>query len=177
LLLYLRRIVFWLCERCSSKANKLGLRGKRGTVDIVSKEDWTLLAVALADGKPLSPVQLQKTVFLFGKLLPEEVLPKSYYNFSPYNYGPFCVDVYRDAESLAEAGLADIGATSHGYAEYTATTRGIVKGQEVASRLPQEAASYAAAIVEWVRKQSFSQLVSAVYEEFPEYKVNSVFAD
>ena len=43
------------------------MKGELIEAATLQKKDWTLLAIALADGQPLSPVQLQKSVFLFGK--------------------------------------------------------------------------------------------------------------
>jgi hypothetical protein len=140
------------------------------------KKDWTLLAIALAEGKPLSPVQLQKSVFLFGKLLPDEVLPEDFYEFAPYNYGPFCPEVYRHAEELAEEGLVQISSVAtHGYSQYSATPEGLTEGQRLARLLAPDVAEHAYAIVEWVRAQTFRGLVSAIYEKYPEYRANSVF--
>ena len=55
----------------------------------LQKKEWTLLVIALAGGRPLSPVELQKSVFLMGQLLPNEVLPEDYFEFVSYNCGPF----------------------------------------------------------------------------------------
>ena len=140
------------------------------------KKDWTLLAIALAEGKPLSPVQLQKSVFLFGKLLPDEVLPEDFYEFVPYNYGPFCPEVYSDAEELAEEGLVQISfVATHGYSQYSATPEGLTEGQRLAELLASNVAEHAQIIIEWVRAQTFRGLVSAIYEKYPEYRANSVF--
>jgi uncharacterized protein len=144
----------------------------------LQKKDWTLLAITLADGRPLSPVQLQKSVFLFKKLLPDEVLPDDFYEFVPYNYGPFCSEVYRDAEELAEEGLVQISSVAdHGYSQYSATPGGIERRQALLKLLPPDIADHARVVVEWVRAQTFRGLVSAIYDRYPEYRANSVFAD
>jgi len=142
------------------------------------KEDWTLLAIALALGQPLSPVQLQKTVFLFGELLPDEVLPDDFYKFVPYNYGPFCPEVYKDAETLAEEGLVQISSVAgQGYSQYAATSEGITEGERLRELLPPSVAEHAGIIVEWVRAQTFRGLVSEIYRRYPQYRANSVFTD
>lgn len=142
----------------------------------LQKKHWALLAVAFAKGNPLSPVQLQKSVFLFGKLLQEDVLPGDFYEFVPYSYGPFCPEVYRDAEELAEEGLVQISSVvSHGYSQYSATPEGIENAESLAESLPSHVVEHARTIVEWVREQTFRGLVSAIYEKYPEYRVNSVF--
>jgi hypothetical protein len=141
------------------------------------KRDWTLLAIALADGKPLSPVQLQKSVFLFGKLLPAEALPEDFYAFEPYNYDPFCSEVYRDAEELAGEGLVQISSVSaHGYSQYSATSEGLAERDRLVELLPSGVVEHARVIVEWVRAQTFRGLISAIYDKYPEYRANSVFA-
>lgn len=143
----------------------------------LNKKDWTLLAIAFAEGKPLSPVQLQKTLFLFGELLPRQALPEDFYEFEPYNYGPFCSAVYRDAEALAEENLAQIGsAPTHGYAQYSVAFGGEIEGESLAALLPQDILAHAREIAEWVRAQSFRGLVSEIYRQYPAYRVNSVFS-
>jgi hypothetical protein len=152
------------------------VKGDSVETTTLRNKDWTLLAIALADGGPLSPVQLQKTVFLFGKLLPDEVLPEDFYEFVPYNYGPFCREVYTDAEELAEEGLVQISSVmGHGYSQYSATPEGIEEGRSLLAFLEPYVAEHARVIVEWVRAQTFRGLVSTIYEKYPEYRANSVF--
>jgi hypothetical protein len=67
---------------------------------VMERKHWTLLVLAAAGGDPLTPVQLQKTLFLLEKERPE-VSGRNYYRFTPYAYGPFDSRVYADAEILA----------------------------------------------------------------------------
>ena len=66
----------------------------------VTRSDWTLLAICAGGFRGLSPVQLQKTLFLLGKQLPEAVTA-DFYDFQAYHYGPFDRTVYVDAERLS----------------------------------------------------------------------------
>ena len=92
---------------------------------------------------------------------PNEVLPEDYYEFVPYNYGPFCTEVYADAETLAEEGLVQISyVAAHGYSQYAATPEGIEEGERLYTLLPPREAEHVKLIVDWVRAQSFSGLVS-----------------
>ena len=50
--------------------------------------DFLLLVVASGKDKALTPVQLQKSLFLLGKTDLAEAVD-SPYDFEPYHYGPF----------------------------------------------------------------------------------------
>ena len=73
----------------------------------MNRSDWALLAIASADGSSVSPVQLQKALFLLGEDLPK-TKTQSFYEFEPYHYGPFDQAVYSDAEKLSREGLVSI---------------------------------------------------------------------
>jgi uncharacterized protein len=142
----------------------------------LTKEDVTLLALASADGNELTPIQLQKSVFLFQKMFPVGVIEEEY-EFIPYNYGPFCSEVYDDARSLSSEGLVQLASSygTSGYTTYAATSEGIESGKDLASRLRPETADHARRLVDWVRRQSFGGLVKAIYDQYPEFQVNSIF--
>src|SRR5215207_6994355 len=97
----------------------------------MKREYWTLFAICAARGEGLSPVQLQKSLFLLGKSMPEEE-GGSFYNFIAYNYGPFDAAIYQDAELLADQGFISID-RPHGqrWSEYRATQSGLELAQKV----------------------------------------------
>ncbi len=140
------------------------------------RSKWTLFALALADGHPLSPVQLQKAVFLLGERLGKDAVATKFYNFKPYNYGPFDADVYTDAERLVGLGMVQIeeGVPSK-YRSYEATEQGIEAGRQLFGTQNVEMTERAKTIVDWVRKQTFAGLVGAIYNEFPAYAEKSIF--
>lgn len=143
---------------------------------MVTKRDWTLLALAAANGEPLTPVQLQKSLFLLGQQFPEAV-GRNFYRFQPYNYGPFTSAIYEDAATLHSEGLA-VRSTALGprpWYEYAASPQGIERANEVVHKADAAAVAYLRRIVEWARGLSFQQLVSAIYEKYPEQKANSIF--
>ena len=67
----------------------------------MDRKYWTLLALGAAEGKALTPVKLQKTLFLLGQVFPKM---EDFYNFVPYDYGPFNASIYEDAKILAQDG-------------------------------------------------------------------------
>lgn len=135
-------------------------------------KDWTLLVIAAADGREVSPVQLQKALFLLARRLP---LPaESSYQFDAYDYGPFCQTIYSDAEALAREGLVAI---EHGlpYRRYMATPAGREEAGRLRAQLDTRASNYLDEVASFVRRLSFKQLVEAIYAEFPEMRENSVY--
>jgi len=72
----------------------------------MTPKDWNLLAIAEAQSKPLQPVHLQNSLFLLGENLTRSQLQvDQFYTFRAHDYGPFCSDVYVDAEALCGEGL------------------------------------------------------------------------
>jgi hypothetical protein len=142
----------------------------------MKREDWTLLVIAAAKRPGLSPVQLQKSLFLLGEELDPAELGDSFYEFAPYNYGPFDVAVYQDAERLADEGLVAITRTAERrWALYESTGDGAAKAKSLRTEASSHAVEYLDRVVAWVQRLSFHDLVRAIYAQFPEYRANSVF--
>lgn len=141
----------------------------------MNRPEWALLTIAAAQGEPLSPIQLQKSLFLIGRMFPETVRD-DFYSFAPYNYGPFDRAVYLDAEQLANQGLVAVQCPpGQRWAEYQATPEGLRKAAELRKELDPNILDYVPRVVGWTRSLTFQQLVRAIYNRFPEFKANSVF--
>jgi uncharacterized protein YwgA len=143
----------------------------------MDKRDWTLLVIAAAAGESVQPVQLQKALFLLGQNLSgADLKVKDFYHFMPYDYGPFCSDIYQDAESLSDKGLVHIDEPPYqSYKVYSITDRGKRHAQEMERDLKKEVRMYMKDVVKWVRSLSFQQLVRSIYRHYPKMRVNSVF--
>lgn len=142
-------------------------------------KDWTLLVIAAAQPNPLQPVHLQKTLFLLGrKLTLKQLQVKKFYRFEPYDYGPFCAEIYADTEALMAEGLVHIDQPAfQSYRLYSVTRAGIVRAETLRAQLNQDVRGYLDRLVAWARPFSFNQLVSAIYGLYPDMKVNSVFQE
>ena len=141
----------------------------------IARKHWALLAIYFNGGEPMSPVQLQKTLFLLGKECSRDV-GGDFYDFKPYNYGPFDADVYRDASDLASEGLVRLLSQPwRSWVEYTTTPEGESRAEELKGQASERAVSFLRAAVEWARPLSFQQLVTAIYRRYPEQRANSVF--
>ena len=142
----------------------------------MKRADWLLLALAQGKGDPLTPVQLQKVLFLLGRER-RAAAGRAFYKFVPYNYGPFCRDIYTDAEALEADGLVRIDRAEPGRAwpEYSATAAGLRRSVQLKKSAPPDGAQYLARVVDWARGLNFQQLVKAIYDRYPDQKINSVF--
>lgn len=140
------------------------------------RSDWVLIVLFLAGKKGLTPAQLQKTLFLLKKNILD--VAKLDYDFQPYNYGPFDVEVYRDAEGLASNGLCKIYyENGHNWGSYHITSNGMVTAKEKIKEIKPNIKNYLEQVISWVQSISFQKLIGAIYNKYPEYKVNSIFKD
>lgn len=135
---------------------------------------WLLVTIGAAKGKGLTPVQLQKTLFLLGRNFAHKV-GRSFYDFVPYNYGPFSVDIYRDAELLQARGLVEIRREDRRWPQYYLTPQGEKKAAQIRKKIPAAVGKYIEDVVEWAQSLNFPALLRAIYEAYPEFSTNSLF--
>lgn len=139
----------------------------------MKRADLLLKIIAAAEGKPLTPAQLQKVAFLLGMEC-SSYMPEDYYRFRKYDYGPFSAEIYRDAELLEREGMITILINARGgWREYAATVRGCTVEIE---DMPKDVSSFILEKVKWARELSFPELVREVYRMYPAYRENSVFS-
>jgi hypothetical protein len=137
---------------------------------------WPLLALCASPDHRLTPVQIQKALFLLRENLPNKI-GKHFYNFIPYHFGPFDAEVYRDLDGLEVRGwVRKVRADNHRGSDYELTPGGI---SAALSMKPgnEVAASYLRIVAEWMKPLSFSALVSSIYNRYPRYRSQSVFRE
>lgn len=141
----------------------------------MDRKDIVLAGLSPANGAFHSPVQIQKLFFLIDKNIHEEV-QGSHFDFQPYNYGPFDKAVYDVLEELQWQGLVEI-AMSHTWKEYRLTDSGQIAGEQLLKNLSSVAKEYIEQASEFVRRLTFSELVTSIYRAYPEMRSNSVFQE
>jgi uncharacterized protein len=137
-----------------------------------------VLAVLSTSGAPriqYTPVQLQKMFFLVDKL--GQKIGGPYFDFQPYDYGPFDKEVYEVLDSIIIKELAEKNRGEKGWNNYFLTEQGFEEGNKVLQQLPKPLQEYIAELSKFVRSLSFVELVSSIYKAYPDMKVNSVFKD
>jgi uncharacterized protein YwgA len=140
----------------------------------ISRREIAMLVVASSGKEGLSPVQLQKSLFLVAEYGSGN-LPADFYQFSPYNYGPFSAEIYDDTDELTREGLV-IGIDSgFGWSRYVASPAGMKRSEEVKEKMVTVLCDYISNVVEWVQSLDFAGLLRAIYAKYPQYRVNSIF--
>lgn len=140
----------------------------------MDRTEYVLAVMAhQGDRATFTPVQLQKLFFLLDREIPEKT-QGPWFEFQPYDYGPFDQGVYREFEKLREEGLAIILNQSN-IRSYQLTAQGLGKGLKLIGQFPAEARVYISRVGEYVRRLSFGELVSSIYKAYPEMKSKSIF--
>jgi hypothetical protein len=142
----------------------------------MKRRDLVLAALAAADGRPYTPVQIQKALFLISQNVPETVTEAPRFNFVPYDYGPFDQDVYSETEALARGGEAVIAPSGSGrWNTFAASDAGLEHGKQILAAMPERSRKYIIEVSQWVRAKSFSGLVRSIYDAYPSMKAKSIF--
>jgi len=135
-------------------------------------KSFVLAALAPAEGGVHSPVQVQKLIFILNEEIPSQ-FDGPHFNFQPYDYGPFDKRVYEALEELEVEGLVEI--IRDRWNSYKLTHEGQVRGKELSATFNATTKQYLVDLSKFVRSSSFSELVSAIYKQYPQMKANSVF--
>jgi hypothetical protein len=124
---------------------------------VVSREDWSLLAIAASDN--LLPLQLQKSLYLLGQRFPE-LSRTGFYEFRPVGGGDFSEQIYVDADALAKKGLVSIRFSERsGSREYRLTPAGAERARKLEKHVRPEIAQSMRKLVSWVNTRSMDQLL------------------
>lgn len=141
----------------------------------MTREQLVLAALAASNGATHTPVQVQKLVFLIQKRVGVPIAGP-WFNFEPYDYGPFDAAVYDALDHWDSQGMVEtITSPNLRWKKYRATVEGSQEGQRILSSLDHSSADYIRELSAWVRRLSFADLVSSIYSEYPEMREHSIF--
>jgi uncharacterized protein YwgA len=136
---------------------------------------WPGVVLSMSPDHKLTPIQMQKSLFLIGENLRALTGP-SFYAFEPHNYGPFSAEIYRDIDELHDEGFVAVRRVSgREWNEYESTPSGREVASTIMNRLPAAAQVYIGNVVNWTRRTPFNELLGAIYRVYPQYAVRSVF--
>lgn len=138
----------------------------------MNRSDFVLAAMAPAGNGGFSRVQMQKALFLLERNIPD-LIDGPHFDFKPHFYGPFDPDVYRALEALARCDYLAI-APGQPSPMYSLTPSGLERGRSELEKLDQSAQKYFRTVVDFVRTVTFQQLVSSIYDAYPEMAESSL---
>ena len=142
----------------------------------MNRRELVLAAMSTHSNTEFTPVQVQKLFFLIDRNIPKFV-DGPHFDFRAHDYGPFDAAVYHEIDELAVPGDTIVTANPRTrFRTYQLTANGLGKGRKILSSLPENVSSYVTQLVVWIRSLSFNELVSAIYDQYPEMKERSVFA-
>jgi hypothetical protein len=142
----------------------------------MNRRDLVLAILAAAEGRPYTPVQIQKAAFIVCDQFPNLIDEGPGFHFEPYDYGPFDSDVYAEISHLQVARDAVIAPSPFGnWNTYAASDKGLKRGTQLLEEMPAEEEDYIERISAWVRSLSFKRLVKSIYEAYPHMRANSIF--
>ena len=142
----------------------------------IGRTDFVLATLSLLkEGSTFSPVQVQKLFFLLDREIPEKISGPRF-TFSPYDYGPFDVDVYRELEALSRTQCVEI-LQGNGHRLYRLSDTGRARGNKIAALLDTSAREYIENAGNFVLRLNFKQLVTSIYKSYPEMKAKSIFQE
>lgn len=140
----------------------------------MNKKDLLLVALSAGDKYLHTPVQIQKLLFLIEKNVSTK-MGGPFFQFVPYDYGPFDVSVYETLNELEHDGDVVSSLSPRGWKYHSLTEQGIKRGAVIRQALPADVGDYIDSASKFVRNLSFAELVSAIYKAYPEMKEKSVF--
>ena len=141
----------------------------------MTKDEVILASLATSDYVIYGPVQVQKLVFLVDDRISPS-LGADRFDFIPYHYGPFDAVVYEILDKLADDGEVEIVEDRRvPHSQYRLTRSGQRRGSSLLEAFGEDDTSRIQELSSFVRRVTFAQLVSAIYNAYPAMRENSVF--
>lgn len=143
----------------------------------MKRTDWLLVLLRLPghtgqENEPMDRLRIIKTLFLLGR---EMKGLSNFYDFRPYLYGPFSLDIYRDLDGLLAGGYVRREATLPiTWSRYWLTSKGIAEAEKVLQELSSPVVEQMKQLKGFVTGLSFTDLLKHVYSKYPEYAKDSV---
>lgn len=137
-----------------------------------TRQEWMLRFIAGPPGYKyaVDRIRLMKGMFLFQK--EGGAPPDVDYKFTPYDYGPFTPEVYRDAEALAAEGLVLEARDGQSY-RITEAGRLALAKYNFPEALTETLDQFRIEVTE----ATFKELLRRVYTAYPESASRSVAKD
>ena len=124
-----------------------------------ARRGWLLLATAVSGASGLSPVQLQRSLFLVCQKREEQVGP-GFYEFESYGSGPASTALYADIDALVAAEyIVKEWVPESSCSTFHLSDAGQGRAADFRRKMKKEALESLEDAVAWVKEQSYLELV------------------
>lgn len=138
---------------------------------VLRKRDWILLVLKRS---PLDRIHIMKSLFLIWHRSGREI--SHFFEFEPYLYGPCSFEVYSELDKLtAERLILQSPHPIPTWVDYRLTELGQTEAEEARKRASPAVVKLVEKVAAEVSQLNFHELLVTVYEEAPDYAVNSMF--
>lgn len=146
-------------------------------IDLTPRQKALLTFLGADGGERLDPIRIQKGLFILSMETPQDWLPpEARYDFEPYHYGPFASAIYHDLDELEGRGYVErMKVAGRSWDYYALSPEGTDAAESTSREMDTRALQYFQRIRDFVGMVTFRTLLTAVYERYPRYAVNSVF--
>lgn len=148
----------------------------------LSSRQLFVLAGMAATEEPVqfASIQIQKLFFLYDEKIRKDWGKSPYFDFKPYDFGPFDQMVYKDIEDLESKGLAEITSVQAPYQSrrklHALSYRGFNLGKKILEGMPVSERNQIRGVMrKLLEHRNFGELVVSIYEEYPHMRANSRF--
>ncbi|PIS24984.1 MAG: hypothetical protein COT45_03240 [bacterium (Candidatus Stahlbacteria) CG08_land_8_20_14_0_20_40_26] len=144
-----------------------------GNTMALIKKDWVLL---LLRRTPLDRIHIMKALFLIWHRSGRKI--QDYFKFEPYLYGPCSFEVYAVLDNLQANGrIIQPPHPMPQWVNYYLTEKGGKEVEEVAKKVSPDTLKLIESVVNEVSGVKFYELLKKVYDEAPDFAVNSIFKE
>lgn len=145
---------------------------EQSSAEIAPRDVLLTIAAGATGPYPLDAIRIMKGCFLAAQLGPPGWT--KLFDFQPYDYGPFDSGVYRARDDLVRDHLL-VTDKSERYPSFTVTDAGHQRIGALGSTIDGAPLDWLRGIGAYVTSLSFSDLLTEVYANFPEYATASRF--
>ena len=146
----------------------------------LSNRQLFVLAGMAATEEPVrfASIQIQKLFFLYDEKVRKDAGKTPFFDFKPYDYGPFDKTVYEILKDLESLSLAEITSVQAPYQSrrklYALSYRGFNRGKKILKeRSASERNRIHKVMNDLLQHRNFGDLVVSIYEEYPHMRANS----
>jgi len=124
-----------------------------------ARRGWLLLAIAVSGASGLSPVQLQRSLFLVCQKREEQVGP-DFYEFESYGSGSASTALYADIDALVATGdIVKEWVPESSCSTFRLSDAGRARAADFRRKMKKEALEGLEDAVTWVKEQSYQEMV------------------